>query len=64
MVVTSGNGLITSLTCWAALVAPSESVTVTEKMVPPAVGVPETRPEAAFNDSPAGRLPVEIAHVE
>ena len=34
------------------------SVTVTVKLeLPVAVGFPEIRPEVAFNESPAGRLP-------
>jgi hypothetical protein len=43
----------------------SASVTVTVKLSVPTnvpVGVPEMTPVAAFNDSPAGRLPVVTVH--
>ena len=44
----------------------SESVTVTVKLSVPTnvpVGVPEITPVEAFNDKPAGRLPVVTDHV-
>ncbi len=49
-----------------APVGVSESVTVTVKLSVPTnvpVGVPEITPVAAFNDKPAGRLPVVTDHM-
>lgn len=44
----------------------SESVAVTVKLTVPTnvpVGVPEITPVKAFNDNPAGKLPVVTAHL-
>ena len=68
VVTLSGGALITMLRFAEAvcLVGDSLSVTVTVKLTVPVkvpLGLPEIAPVLAFNESPAGKLPVVIAQV-
>ena len=68
MVVTLSGATVIVMLRLALAVLPvgvSESVTVTVKLSVPTnvpVGVPEITPVEAFNDNPAGRLPVVTNH--
>ena len=68
-VVTLNSGALMMMLRLAVVVAcvgVCESVAVTVKLTVPVkvpVGVPEIAPVLAFNDRPAGRLPVVIDHV-
>ena len=68
VVTLSGGALITMLRFAEAvcLVGDSLSVTVTVKLTVPVrvpLGLPEIAPVLVFNERPAGRVPVVIAHV-
>jgi len=68
VVTLSGGALMTMLRFAEAvcLVGDSLSVTVTVKLTVPVrvpLGLPEIAPVLAFNERPAGRLPVVIDHV-
>jgi len=68
VVTLSGGALMTMLRFADAvcLVGDSLSVTVTVKLTVPVrvpLGLPEIAPVLVFNERPAGRLPVVIAHV-
>ena len=69
VVVTLNSGALMMMLKFAdevCLVGDSLSDTVTVKLTVPVkvpVGVPEIAPVLAFNDRPAGRLPVVIDHV-
>ena len=64
MIVRSATGAIVIPQEELVAVAPSESVTLAERLNGPAVvGVPVMAPEEVFSASPGGRLPELIENV-